>query len=1204
MSVPEVLGTGRFELRGTLGTGGAGTVYRVLDHELGREVALKLLRQASGRDLVRFKREFRALADITHPSLVQLHELHAEGGDWYYTMELVEGETFIDWVRPPRGVGGPKRTRADVEAATLDEQRLRAALAQLVDALLALHRAGKLHRDLKPSNVLVTPAGRVVLLDFGLVASVAEHDPDKLAVGTPAYMSPEQAADQPLGEPSDWYGLGAMLYEALVGRRPFEGDSLQVMTRKQSELPPSPSELAPGTPGDLAKLAIQLLATSPKARPSGLAIMGQLGAAPSPRTRAMSLTSTQPATFVGRTRELADLGRALADTRTRGVTVLVRGKSGIGKSTLVRRFLRGLGDQVTVLEGRCFEREQVPFKMLDGVVDMLTGVLVSLPPEVISSLIPPGVASLFRLFPVMRRVPSLADLAAQTLPPPDPAELRRRGFAALRHVLARLARHKPLAIFIDDAHWGDADSAAFLGELIHPGEPAILTIVAHRPEDYLGVIAKLAPPPARRGDVRELQIAPLPDDDARALVAPYTPDAVRAEAVVKAGGGNPLVLTELARAGEPAGAIDELIRRRASRLRPDAQAMLAVAAVAARPLPVDVAARAASVVGGHDEAAQLAAERLATVRHDDGRMLLHPAHDHVRQAILGGLDVEAKAFWHEQLALAFEELGGDSQAVVEHWLAAGHPPNAAHHALAAAQRAEDALAFRRAAELYDIALTYGPWDAAGQRDLLRKKAQALAAGGQLDAAAAVFGHAAELGVGRADRADAESIDLQRLHIEALLRRGRLDEAIPVAAQLLAEIGVRSTLGKPPRRLSAPWFTAKLRGLDFVERPAHTCKPEQLLRVDVLYSIVSGLAFADPSLGRALQPELLRAALDCGEPVRVCLALAQEVCSAAAAGSRNTGVVDSVGARLAELAGRLGHAHVKGLAVAALGMASVMNGRWLDGRRRLDAGLTLLRDHGAGVRWELDIAETYRLCALFHLGQWRELLGASQLLLRDAIDRDDVVAQLAVRTGYGSFAWLIAGKPDEARAQLAAAMTALPEGFTFGHALALIASGNLALYTGEAGTAGRQLAAAWPDLDRIGVLRQQHMRVELMHLRARLALADRTRLAVERIAVAMDTADELARESVAWATGLGELVRASAYALKGSPRHAIDALHTADTALAGAGMTGWLHIARMRRGALEGGQGAYARAAAARDALGEAGVADPERFAAVLVPWPT
>src|ERR1700744_1803880 len=114
MSVPAVLGTGRFELRGTLGSGGAGTVYRALDHQRRREGALELLLHASGRDLFRFKREFRSLADITHPGLIQLLELHADGGDWYFTMELVEGVSFIDWVRP--GSPGPKRTRADIAA--------------------------------------------------------------------------------------------------------------------------------------------------------------------------------------------------------------------------------------------------------------------------------------------------------------------------------------------------------------------------------------------------------------------------------------------------------------------------------------------------------------------------------------------------------------------------------------------------------------------------------------------------------------------------------------------------------------------------------------------------------------------------------------------------------------------------------------------------------------------------------------------------------------------------------------------------------------------------------------------------------------------------------------------------------------------------------------------------------------------------------
>src|SRR5215475_8771136 len=159
-----MFGAGRFEVRGTLGAGGAGVVYRAFDRQLQREVALKLLRQASGRDLYRFKKEFRSLADIVHPNLVALHELHAAGGDWYFTMELVEGVSFIDWVRPPGSGGpsphssalagprraessgfGPGRTRGDIITAAVDEERLRAALIQLVDALHALHEAGKLH---------------------------------------------------------------------------------------------------------------------------------------------------------------------------------------------------------------------------------------------------------------------------------------------------------------------------------------------------------------------------------------------------------------------------------------------------------------------------------------------------------------------------------------------------------------------------------------------------------------------------------------------------------------------------------------------------------------------------------------------------------------------------------------------------------------------------------------------------------------------------------------------------------------------------------------------------------------------------------------------------------------------------------------------------------------------------------------------------
>jgi tetratricopeptide (TPR) repeat protein len=1240
-SASPILGGGRFEVRGTLGSGGAGVVYRVHDRQLGRDVALKLLRQASGRDLFRFKREFRALADIVHPNLVALQELHAEGGDWYFTMELVEGVSFIDWVRPGR-VTGPQRPRGDIQTGRLDENRLRDCLIQLVDALLALHRAGKLHRDLKPSNVLVTRHGRLVLLDFGLITSVAEGDPDRLAVGTPAYMSPEQASDQPLGEPSDWYSVGAMVYEALTGRRPFEGDSEQVMTRKQSETPPHPTRLASRVPPELAKLCMALLQPRPPARPGGGDILELLGATPSVTTRAIARNSAPPTLFVGRDAELDQLRRALADARRGGVGVLASGRSGIGKTTLVRRFLRGVGDAVFAAEGRCFEREAVPFKMLDGVVDALTGALLGVPVPHAEALAPPELGSLVRLFPVLSRVPRFAELAPESPPPADAQELRRRGLRGLRNLIARLARVRPVVIFVDDAHWGDADSAVFLADLIHASEPGVLVVVAHRPEDYLGVVAQLRRPPggnARRGDLRELDVAPLAEAQAAALAAQLAPDPRRAAAAVAAAAGNPLVLTELARAPrlEPGARIEDLVRARVSRLGADAQAMLAVACVAGRPLPIAIAAHAAGVAAGHDAASRLSMERLATLRQVGERALLHPSHDHVHAAVLASLDDGVRAGWHEALALAFEAAQGaagqgepgpgapaegepaegapaegaaraaplDAEAIVEHWLAAGRPEHAAPHAVAAAVRAGEAFAFRRAAELYDVALAHGPWDAAGQRELLRCKAHALACAGQLDEAAEIYGRAAQL------VADALAADLERLRIEALLRRGRLDEALPAAERLLAQLGIRLPLApRAPRlRAAAQWLQGRLRGLDFVERDATAVPPAQLLAIDVLYSVASGLAFTDPVLGRLAQAELVRAAVDAGEPVRACLALGQEVCYAAAGGSRNRTAAAAVGARLQDLAMQLGHADLAGLADLALGIAAHRLGRWHDARGHLEAGLATLRDHGAGVRWEIDVGDTFWLTTLFYLGEWREMSRLTQLLLRDAIERGDPVAQQGLRIGRCNAAWLLADRPAEAREQLAMAERSLAAtsgagAFLWQHAQAVAAAAEIELYAGDGAAAARRLAAAWRDLQRIGCLRLQQSRVELAALRARAALAALDpRPPEDQLRPIRAIADDLIKEGAEWAAALGHLVRAAVYAFRGGDEQARTELLAAEGLLVDNGMMGFLQIARLRRGLLEGGAGGTARAEAARDVMRDLGAVEPERVAAHLLPWP-
>ncbi len=210
-------GTARFRVERQIGSGGMGVVYEATDTERdGARVALKTLRNLDAASLLRFKAEFRALADIHHENLVRFGELLAHDSHWFFTMELLRGVDFLSYVRPgiaSESIGegstqgllaaetlpAASSARGSAAPATrpgkLDEARLRDALAQLARGLVALHRAGKVHRDVKPTNVIVEHSAdeaRVVLVDFGLVTEVDAGAEAGIA-GTVAYMAPEQA---------------------------------------------------------------------------------------------------------------------------------------------------------------------------------------------------------------------------------------------------------------------------------------------------------------------------------------------------------------------------------------------------------------------------------------------------------------------------------------------------------------------------------------------------------------------------------------------------------------------------------------------------------------------------------------------------------------------------------------------------------------------------------------------------------------------------------------------------------------------------------------------------------------------------------------------------------------------------------------------------------------------------------------------------
>lgn len=1205
--VGSALGGYRFEIVRPLGSGGFGTVYEAIDLDSDGRVALKELTRVGPAALLRFKHEFRALSNVHHPNLVPIKELIEQHGRWYIVMELIEGKDLLAYVRCDRDERG------------FDERRLRTAFGSMAEGIEALHQHGILHRDLKPSNVRVTAQGRTVLLDFGLVTSVdvAAQSTESGAVGTLVYMAPEQIKGGALGCAADWYAFGTCLYEALAGRRPYEGENALAVALTKGHRPPAdPGTFASGLPDDLRALSLALLRNEPALRPTGAQVLSTLRGEGTRRVARLSwmppnLTSQCP--FTGRVGELEQLERALSRAREGGPRiVLLEGESGVGKSELVAEFLRrqrARDPRTLALRSRCYENEQVSYKAFDGCIDELALVLKRMGPSPDSPM-PVDAALLSQLFPVLADVPAIAQAPRGNVAA-DPSARRLQAFAALSALLANLAESRPLILVMDDLQWADIDSFRLLRAIMEDArKPSILVLTTVRPRDELepDVLPLVETVRALRcADV--IALTGLPVDHAeqlanQLLVAGADPELARTIALESC--GHPLFLSELVQfsRGRELKArgtltLEAALTARIERLPPQAYALLELVAIAARPHRAALFADALDLPKLDEAVSVLLGAKLVRARRDHE---LGCFHDRVRQVMVGLIEGERLPSMHRRLAEALErDFDADPTERATHWDLAQEPERAAMAYEQAADEASRALAFVQAARLYERALALlEPGGDEGHARLMVGRAGALACAGRSAEAAELYGRAAELATEPEQR-----LRLRTKVAQHLMLSGDVDTGFETCRQLLAEVRVRLPVSDLGALLRAAWdrLLLRLRRHGIPAADARWYEPRDMLVLDVLNDLTKATSILRTTVCVALTAQHARRALAVAEPNHVSVAYANEGWLHYARGRREHG--DRFFERARELCLRTSDPAANAWLARQEGSARIGSWDFRRGSALLEQAESLYQAHVASDPWSLTVTR-YQLGIAWHrLGDHARLAQKMEQWIGEARERRDQVAvALLSGMGYGATRLLMRGAPQEALDELDAGLAAVPaEPFSFAHLGHMIGVQQVLTITASR-TAREWLELHHKRLKKSFMLRTRFGRQGLLVLHAIAALrACEVASASERhkiLAEVRKAARALKRQASIFTVGFGEHLLAQAAALDGPTERALAHARAARQAFEQIEFMG-VHAASYLEGALEGTPTGSRRRAAALSFFRDQGWVDPERALIATLP---
>jgi serine/threonine protein kinase/tetratricopeptide (TPR) repeat protein len=767
---------GPYRLTKMLAEGGMGVVHRAVHDATGEPVALKLVRVTSEGMLASFRREIFALRSLEHPSVVRVVADGVHDGQPWYAMTLLHGETLGDYIdaqhaRTPAPTGydllrsnstsvtqapvahahterppGDPIVTADTlsSAPVMTEDRLieiLGVLRALCSPLAYVHSRGLVHRDLKPDNVLIRRDGVPVLVDFGLAQlfdadrSRAVLDVAGRVLGTPAYMAPEQIRGDLVDARADLYAVGCLLFEALTGQPPFDGNAQEVLRQHLYEPAPRPSSMVAGLPPKLDELVAKLLHKTPSRR-LGYAqdvayALAELGAPELPIGEV-----PRPAPYLyrpalaGRSPQLAQIQRALRFANPEsGAFVLVGGPSGVGKTRLAMELATlGARRAMTVVTAQCQDMRagSDAVSVRAAPLHPFRPLLLAIADRCRAAGLEHTEALLGNLGPVLAPYePSLRELPGQAerpAPPELPAEAGRiRLLDALAQATIRFADVNPAFILVDDLQWADELSLAFLGHLQardFDRVPLVLLGTYRTEEESEGLTELMS-----RDHVTAFEVGPL-DRDAVAdmvgdMLALDAPPPSLIEFLMEESAGHPFFIAEYLRtaigegvlrratSGEwrvgasadtreslrealpvPGGMMD-LMRRRFAQVSRSARSLAEMAAVLGREVDGELLLDAMVAVDGRASArsgsasadrAALEELRRATILEEAERGRLRFVHDKLREFVHEQLEPVRCGTMHHAAASCIEARHGQSDDRALHY------PALAHHYALAGQR--------------------------------------------------------------------------------------------------------------------------------------------------------------------------------------------------------------------------------------------------------------------------------------------------------------------------------------------------------------------------------------------------------------------------------------------------------------------------------------------------------------------------------------